>query len=95
MTYQAAVSFYSADFRLIIICQLHVKGDTIHDDHLQMGPRNVHILLQLQLKLPRKPRGKGREKSAVASSVTQDLEHPAAENPEAGKEHDGPLTVRN
>ncbi|KAH3712253.1 hypothetical protein DPMN_071941 [Dreissena polymorpha] len=43
--------------------------------------------------MPRKPRGKGHEKSAVASFVTQDLEHPAAENHEAGKEHYKPSTV--
>ena len=41
--------------------------------------------------MPRKPRGKGREKSAVASSMTQDLD--AAENPKARKEHDEPSTV--
>ena len=43
--------------------------------------------------MPRKTRGKGRENSAVASSVTQDLENPAAVNPEAGKEQDEPSTV--
>ena len=43
--------------------------------------------------MPRKRCGKGQEKSAVASSVTQDPEDPAAENPEAGKEHDEPSTV--
>ena len=43
--------------------------------------------------MPRKHRGKSREKSAVANSVTQDLENPAAENPEAGKEYDEPSTV--
>ncbi|XP_062591350.1 uncharacterized protein LOC134259658 [Saccostrea cucullata] len=41
--------------------------------------------------MPRKPRGRGREK--VASSVTQDPTNPAEENPEAGNEHDEPSTV--
>ena len=40
-----------------------------------------------------KPCGKGREKSAVASSMTEDLGNPEAENPEAGKERDQPSTV--
>ena len=44
--------------------------------------------------MPRKPRGKGREKSAVASSETQDLNNRAAENPETGKNHDEPSTVK-
>lgn len=44
--------------------------------------------------MPRKPRGKGREKSAVASFETQDLENRAAENPEIGKNHDEPSTVK-
>ena len=43
--------------------------------------------------MPHKPRGKGREKSAVGSSVTEDLENSAAENLQAGKEHDEPSIV--
>ena len=46
-----------------------------------------------KLKIPSKPGGKGRGKSALARSVTQDIENLAAENSEAGKEHDEPLTV--
>jgi hypothetical protein len=51
-------------------------------------------LLQLQTIRLHKPRdNKGLGKSAFASSIIQDLENPAAENPEAGKEHDEPSIV--
>ena len=41
----------------------------------------AHLVTVVKMNMPRKLCGKCREKSAVESSVTQDLEIPVAENP--------------